>query len=560
LDSPPQFDDALCACTTVDDLYAVEIPETLRNELFDVVTAPDYDEAMSQPYYVTGGIQNLQRFVDGELLGFLLKLSPEQEKAAYWSLNAQGPTLLRGGPGTGKTVVALYRVLAIVEACRAKGSREGAGSLRILFTTYTNALVSYCEQQLQQLLGPEAECVTVRTADSLVKEIVASTQAEWRPAHESVEKQALQRAMDGVQQSPAKYGLQRHVELRSISNLSSDYLLEEFGGVIDGRELESLEDYLDTPRAGRLVRLSKAQRTAIWDLYCAFCKEIALLKHSTWHQLRRRAAEIARSVGSDVERFDAVVVDEAQDLDPAVLRLIVALCKAPNRVFLAADMNQSIYSGGFRWTDIHADLRFRGRAITLWVNQRSTREIGEASYSYLRGGALEDLDRNRLYVLSGQKPILWHATPEDEVRGLGAFLHDAARDWRLGLGNCALLVPTHSVGQELAKQLRERNIPAQFMTSRELSLSKPVVKVLPLKSAKGLEFPIVAIAGFREAQAASREYDADEREERAGYDRRALFVAMTRAMRALLIVIPPGASVPNLRGFDDSLWDIRRGT
>ena len=51
-------------------------------------------------------------------------------------------------------------------------------------------------------------------------------------------------------------------------------------------------------------------------------------------------------------QYDAVVIDEAQDLDANCLRLLVALCRTANRLFLTADANQSIYGSGFRWTDV----------------------------------------------------------------------------------------------------------------------------------------------------------------------------------------------------------------
>jgi superfamily I DNA/RNA helicase len=74
----------------------------------------------------------LLRFTEGELLGFLLKLNPEQEKFVTWALNASGPTLLKGGPGTGKSTVALYRVRALIETLK----KSGVSQPKILFTTY----------------------------------------------------------------------------------------------------------------------------------------------------------------------------------------------------------------------------------------------------------------------------------------------------------------------------------------------------------------------------------------------------------------------------------------
>ena len=56
-----------------------------------------------------GGIDDLLRYAQGELVGFLLRLNPEQEKYVTWATTANGPTLVKGGPGTGKSTVAIYR-------------------------------------------------------------------------------------------------------------------------------------------------------------------------------------------------------------------------------------------------------------------------------------------------------------------------------------------------------------------------------------------------------------------------------------------------------------------
>ncbi len=59
-------------------------------------------------------LDDLLRFKEGELLSFLLRLSPEQERFVSWALRATGPTQLKGGPGTGKSIVALYRIRSLV--------------------------------------------------------------------------------------------------------------------------------------------------------------------------------------------------------------------------------------------------------------------------------------------------------------------------------------------------------------------------------------------------------------------------------------------------------------
>ena len=97
------------------------------------------------------------------------------------------------------------------------------------------------------------------------------------------------------------------------------------------------------------------------------------------------------------------------------------------------------------------------------------------------------------------------------------------------------------------------------MTGNELNLTRPGVKVLTLKSAKGLEFPIVALAGFVTSgwYATNTKYGSiEERDELLSIDRRTLFVGMTRAMRILLVIKPIETKSPLLEGFAGEQWNL----
>ena len=92
-----------------------------------------------------------------------------------------------------------------------------------------------------------------------------------------------------------------------------------------------------------------------------------------------------------------------------------------------------------------------------------------------------------------------------------------------------------------------------------ITLSRPGVKVLTLNSAKGLEFPIVALSGFINSGwygNGPANVGAEEQEEFLAMDRRTMFVGMTRAMRALLITVPAQTQSPLLQGFDETYWNL----
>ena len=271
-------------------------------------------------------------------------------------------------------------------------------------------------------------------------------------------------------------------------------------------------------------------------------------------------AEECVAKGSVGLTYDAVVIDEAQDLDPSALRLLVRLCDKPNRIFITADANQSIYGSGFTWSDVHEHLRLQGRTTILRVNYRSTREIGEAAQSYLAAGELDNEQVERSYMNSGPLPgVRMIRNGGEEVQLLARFLPAAAKEFRLSIGACAVLCPTAKAGKAIAAELRQRGVEATFMPGQELNLSRPGVKVLTLKSAKGLEFPIVTLAGFSDSgwyTNVPATVPAEEREEFLAMDRRTMFVGMTRAMRALLVVVPVQARSPLLEGFDGGYWNL----
>jgi superfamily I DNA/RNA helicase/mRNA-degrading endonuclease RelE of RelBE toxin-antitoxin system len=536
-------DEELLSCEGVPDEHLLRLDEYLfRRPIEHVLQQPDY---LSSP-------DDLERFKDGDLLAFLLVLSPEQEKYTTWALNATGPTLVKGGPGTGKSTIALYRVRAMLESLR----KAGVSSPRMLFTTYTKALVSYSEQLLQSLLGEDAACVTVTNVDKLARRFAHLGRPGWNVASKPELHAALASALEAVRSpsNPAEQAASEEISRR----LSPDYLIDEFDDVIEARQISNCDSYLVAARTGRMVRLSAGQRRAVWHIYAAFTQALERHKLMTWGSMHRHAARAA-GIANAREQYDAVVVDEAQDLDPNCIRLLVSLCRSPNRLFLTADANQSIYGSSFRWQDVHDSLRFRGRTGTLNTNFRTTRQIGEAAAAYLKDGSLDDEPVAQDYRTDGHMPVLRLVeTVQEETDALVQFLQKSRVEIRLGVGSCAVLVPSAAAAQALAQRLQAHGIQAMSMPGDQLDLKKQCVKVITLQSAKGLEFPIVAVAGFLDGQYPHISAGASEDEvlEHMARERRVLYVAMTRAMRALLVVVPGAGASPLLQSFDWTLWEL----
>lgn len=106
-------------------LLELPIPDQYLGRIIDNLYPRPLEGIISDRAYILKKTEDLERFVEGKLTSFLLKLDPEQERLKNFGKN--GPVLVKGGPGTGKSTLAIYRVQKLLEQ----------GYTSVLFTTYT---------------------------------------------------------------------------------------------------------------------------------------------------------------------------------------------------------------------------------------------------------------------------------------------------------------------------------------------------------------------------------------------------------------------------------------
>ncbi|MGG7643913.1 3'-5' exonuclease [Rhodovulum sp. YNF3179] len=537
-------EEELLDCPGVED----ELLLTIHEALFE----KPLSEVLRQPEFIADSVDDLFRYKSGDLPGFLLKLSPGQEALVRFNLESTRPTLVKGGPGSGKSTVALYRA---AETARML-AREGVREPRILFTTYTNALTNVSNSLLRTLFPERPEAVVVKTADSLVREIIEESGLRFAPANEVQMREALRRALE--QASLGENALERKRNKDAISRFSESYLLDEICAVVLAHDLPDIESYLDAPRIGRMEALSETERKLVWKISRLFLSELFLQKVETWSELRSKAAKLVTSQATNLS-FDGVIVDEVQDLEPSVVSLLAKLSDRQGTVFLTADSRQSIYRSGFDWAEVVSSLGLEVEISELPGNYRSTEQIDKAAKSYFREG--KPVQRHEeLYAHEGPLPLVLAADDEEsEVRLIARYIEGAAKELRLPMSSCVILVPTKKQGRRIASGLSGLGAPAEFSLGRELDITSDAVKVVPFQSAKGLEFPVVVIAGLwpSDYPFVPKGASSGEIEELRQLQRRMMYVAMTRAMRALMLVKPKGQSTKMLEPLDPELWDLR---
>lgn len=449
-------------------------------------------------------------------------LHPSQRRVAY-RVSYAGPAQVTGGPGTGKTVVALHRVKHLL-------SRSPEG--RVLLTTYTNALAATLRENLALLLGDEQQLtrVEVTTVNSF--------------AHRTV------RALAGRVPTPIGEADERQVWRRVCRRLNlpwpEQFLAQEYRNVILAQDVRDREAYRQASRRGRGSALGARQRDRVWDAVEMFTAELTAAGRATHLQVCASAARLLDGADLAVHGFDHVVVDEAQDLHPAQWRVLRAAVRpGPDDLFITGDPHQRIYD--CRVSLAALGISVTGRSSRLRINYRSTEEILSWSTRVLVGSRVEELggdgDDNLVgyrSLLHGKRPhVAGYPTSQAEV----AALIERVREWLAQgvrpseIAVCARFNTTLSTVHDA---LTAADVPAVRVRDQP-GADLDGVRLATMHAMKGLEFRCVAVVGVTATavpfarEVTPPEVDALQHDSDLLRERCLLFVASTRAREALYV-------------------------
>jgi superfamily I DNA/RNA helicase len=523
-------------------LYDGASPE----QVLEQVTAPlradspvdpgDFEAALARPAtQVTTDDAALQAVLEGDFARWQVFLHPAQRKIVERSCN--GPARVTGGPGTGKTIVALHRVRYLADRLPVGDEKD------ILFTTFSKNLAGDLRSRLLELGGPGLlQRVEVVNIDALAARIATEAEPSVR-RHTLDDTKAAERWHDLL------------LELGE-TGWSAEFLHDEWSQVVLGHAVNAREEYFRVRRAGRGRTLSRPQRAEVWQLVEQYTKRLADEGLWTFRQVAARAARLeAERAKAKGTRYKHVVVDEAQDLSPAHWMLLRAMAApGPNDLFLVGDTHQRIYDNYVSLSSL--GINIRGRSSRLTLSYRSTHEIlgtaeallGTEEWDDLDGGP-DTLDGYRS-VLRGSRPSLrGYASWEDELAGIVRQV----REWLPEDGSSfsiGVAVPERHLVAKVEEELNKHGIAAASI-GQDGPRKPDAVHVGTLHRFKGLEYKMMLIAdasagSIPSARVESTRAEDPERHERQLKQARSLlFVAATRA-RDTLVITWHGASSPFL--------------
>ncbi|MEC3994890.1 UvrD-helicase domain-containing protein [Actinacidiphila sp. DG2A-62] len=253
---------------------------------------------------VSGPVE-LQGILERPFDAWRVFLHPSQYRVAYHEGYA-GPARVTGGPGTGKTVVALHRAYHL-----ARQLPEDAADGCVLLTTFTRDLAAELERCLTLLVEEEAVRARIRVVnvDALANEIV---RAERGGA-------PLKLVFDQKEITARWTRITRQLGI----DFTDVFLDQEWRQIVLAQALTEPEEYLKAPRTGRGTALPPLKRLQVWRAVSAFEEQLRQAGEWTFLQVCAEAARVLDSRGNRPYRH--VVIDEAQDLHPAQWRFLRAL-------------------------------------------------------------------------------------------------------------------------------------------------------------------------------------------------------------------------------------------
>lgn len=479
------------------------------------------------------------KFFAGQIENWQVLLHPSQQDSV--TMEANGPAMVTGAAGTGKTVVAVHRAKWLLE-------NRFRNDERILFTTYVTTLVDSVKSMMRTICTPEQlSRIDVINLDSILRK-------EWgrfRPGGRIVygdDKLALSLIDNLLAKDPSLYSGRR----------TNEFLAKEYEKVILEFDIHSLDEYRKVERPGILGRVDREkERAVLWPVFAALNK-MSLV--DTAGDINRAAAlnqlanAMSRGDHAPLNRYASVIVDEAQDFGAPEYRFLAALTgnrydnPVPYSLFICGDGHQRVYgrSGSLKECGVNVHSRSR----TLKVCYRSTQMIREYAENILSGVETKDMngDSERLTDVSSLEKGI---EPEEEFfrngdyKAMNKFMADALRklhesgvrysDMAVLLRNAGVFRSDERFLNGVAYCLQGSGIPAVVVSKKLPASHADAVQVMTMHRAKGLQFHGVIVDlthwPYRDKDA----LDDEQRKSILDQEKQLLYIAVMRATSRVFI-------------------------
>ena len=508
--------------------YIEVFPEELQEALIDLATQTKsfdmiYDQLFcisdeltpekneKRRFYLTEDMAELEKLIENEEFEkWTLFLHPSQERLV--KMNCNGPMLIEGGPGTGKTIVGIHRAIYLAQTAFKQSERK-----RILFCTFSKKLANTISDKVEKLCDIKGvkNNIEVVNVDSYIAKLLGNKRLNVNP-------QKLRELL-----------LQCYREVNI--DVPFGLLLYEYYEVIERLNIKCLEDYLNVSRTGAKTSLSKSIREQLWKYFDAV---LNAKKEFGIYSFVDRAYQLVDLIDrGKVERtYDTIIIDEAQDLESIKIKAISMSVKSKkNGVCILSDRNQRIFRLNTWVSDV--GLNVVGRTYYLRVNYRTTKQINE--YARIQFGEFDKSSRyNKEYIsiMSGSDPEVIACESERKenhliVEKIKQYIHEYSPK------EICVMAPTYEKLNAIKSILEYEDVAVFMLTGDEISTDAQKINLCTTSGVKGLEFSVVLISDFNQIGVQKQMY-VDATEANLNYEKLIeceKYVAITRARDKVII-------------------------
>ena len=492
-----------------------------------------------QQFYVPDNQAELLRFLDSEMKEWRVFLHPDQHRIAYHK-GYNGPALVRGGAGTGKTVVAMHRAKCLADEI----ARDPNGTHdRVLFTTFTSTLANDVKQNLKTLcpeyIVGEIPIIEVVNLDNWVGSFLRQQDFERQIVYFDAEREKLEDIWDEVLSDPDL-----------PVSLKNSFIKDEWSQIIQAKGITTERDYLFAKRTGRGTALDRRKRKEIWAVCQAYRARMVDEGLAEPDDAYREAIAI---LGRKRVRlpYTSVIVDEAQDMGEPALRLVRSIVPKDenddrNSLFIVGDAHQRIYARRASMRECGIDVI--GRARRLRLNYRTSELTRKYAVSILENVPVDDLDDSvdTLFgyrsLFKGVEPIrVGSPTETEEIELLVKWIRSKLEIEGVESPSIAVLVRANYLADRVKEAFDRSEVTNLKLKNRQPDdPNKPGVRIATMHRAKGLEFDYVAVAMLSEnvippKNAVRDAVDEASKRELIDREKSLLHVACTRARKELRI-------------------------
>lgn len=403
-------------------------------------------------------------------------LHPNQKKAVTKKYN--GPALIEGGPGTGKTVLGLHRMKYLTKNIY-------TGSERLLFCTFNKRLSLKIKSDLTKIIfkNKTMDRIDVVNFDSLVNRILKNSGRIFNKYFESNTDSIIEKIAN------------KHDQLDNVS-----FIKKEFYEVIQKNQIKSIDGYLGVKRIYVDKRLNENKRRELWKL---FDEIIKIKTENDIYDFDDRAYILNEMINNGEIKpiYHSIIIDEAQDLSKIkLIALNSLLLTEKNNIFILSDHNQRIY-GLYSWES--TGLNVRGRTSYLTLNYRTTKEIQNyAQIQFNNKNEKERYEREYKSLVSGAEPIVKEF---NSFKQLVDYIHKCIKilmnENCLKLNEISIITSRGNV-KKIIGAFDVLEIPyVEYSKIKEIVEIEKGVNILMSYLAKGLEYRVVFVVDIE------KEYD-----------------------------------------------------